>query len=170
MGFIMSETEPLYEESVNGQKELTAASFFNRFMARTIDLIIVVALYEIIPSIGYFAALIYLLIADGLFEGRSVGKKLIGLKVVLQNDTEIIRDCGYKESIFRNFPFAVGLILCGIFGGIPLIGWLISFIIIGIILAFESLVIIGSNNGKRLGDEIANTQVVEEEQGRVNDT
>jgi uncharacterized RDD family membrane protein YckC len=165
-GFIMSETEPLHEESVKGQKELTAASFFNRFIARTVDLIIVVALYEIIPSIGYFAGLIYLVIADGLFEGRSVGKKLIGLKVVLENDSE----CGYKESIFRNSPFAVGFILCGIFGAVPLIGWLISFVIIVVILAFESLVIIGSDNGKRLGDEIANTQVVEEEQGRVNDT
>jgi len=157
----MSETETLNEETVTEQKIFVAASFLNRFIARSIDLIIVVALYEIIPSIGYFAGLIYLLIADGLFEGRSVGKKLMGLKVVLENNTE----CGYKESIFRNFPFAVGFILCGIFGAIPLIGWLMSFIIIVVILAFESLVIIGSDNGKRLGDEIANTQVVEEEQG-----
>jgi len=162
----MSETEPLHEESVKGQKELTAASFFNRFIARTIDFIIVVALYEIIPSIGYFAGLVYLLIADGLFDGRSVGKKLIGLKVVLNDDSQ----CGYKESIFRNFPFAIAYILCGIFGAIPLIGWLMSFIIIVVVLAFETLVIIGSDNRKRLGDEIANTQVVEEEQGRVNDT
>jgi len=166
MGFIMSETEPLYEESMKGQKELTAASFFNRFIARTIDLIIVVALYEIIPSIGYFAGLVYLLLADGLFEGRSVGKKLIGLKIVLEDGSQ----CGYKESIFRNFPFAAGFILGGIFGVIPLIGWLMSFVIFVVVLAFESLVIIGSDNGKRLGDEIANTQVVEEEQGRVNDT
>jgi len=171
----MSETEPLYEEPVTGQKELTAASFFNRFIARTIDLIIVVALYEIIPSIGYFAGLIYLLIADGLFEGRSVGKRLIGLKVIIKkssdkDDSETFADCGYKESIFRNFPFAVGFLLCGIFGAIPFAGWLMSFIIIVVILAFESLVIIGSDDGKRLGDEIANTQVVEEEQGRGNDT
>jgi uncharacterized RDD family membrane protein YckC len=166
MGFIMSETEPLYEESMRGQEELTAASFFNRFIARTIDLIIVVALYEIIPSIGYFAGLVYLLLADGLFEGRSVGKKLIGLKIVLQDGSR----CGYKESIFRNVPFAAGFILGGIFGVIPLIGWLMSFVIFVVVLAFESLVIIGSDNGKRLGDEIANTQVVEEEQGRVNDT
>ena len=166
----MSETEPLYEESVNGQKELTAASFFNRFMARTIDLIIVVALYEIIPSIGYFAALIYLLIADGLFEGRSVGKKLIGLKVVVQNDTEIIRDCGYKESIFRNFPFVAGYILFGILKVIPLIGWLFSFVIVLGILIFECLVMMGSENGMRLGDEIAKTQVVEDKHGGLNDS
>jgi uncharacterized RDD family membrane protein YckC len=165
MGFIMSETEQLYDGSLKG-KELTAAGFFDRFIARTIDLVIVVALYEIIPTIGYFAGLVYLLIADGLFEGRSVGKRLIGLKVVLAEGM----NCGYKESIFRNFPFAVGFILCGIFGAVPLIGWLMSFIIIVVILAFESLVIIGSDDGKRLGDEIANTQVVEEEQGRVNDT
>lgn len=162
----MSEPEPQHEESVQGQKVLIPAGFFNRFIARTIDLIIVVALYEIIPSIGYFAGLVYLVTADGLFEGRSVGKRLIGLKVIVENGTK----CGYKESIFRNFPFAAGFILCGIFGAIPLIGWLLSFLIIVVILVFESLVIIGSDNGKRLGDEIANTQVVEEEQGRINDT
>ena len=162
----MGDTEPLNEESAKGQQELTAASFFSRFMARTIDLIIVVALYEIIPSIGYFAGLTYLVIADGLFEGMSVGKKLIGLKVVLDNGSR----CGYKESIFRNFPFAVGFILCGIFGAIPLIGWLLLFVIVIVVLGFESLVIIGSDNGKRLGDEIASTQVVEEIQGRIHDT
>ena len=55
----MSETEPLNEESAQGQKELTGASFFNRFIARTIDFILVVALYEIIPAVGYFAGLVW---------------------------------------------------------------------------------------------------------------
>lgn len=162
----MNETDTLHDEPVKGQLVLAPAGFFDRFIARTIDLIIVVALYEIIPTVGYFAGLVYLVIADGIFEGKSIGKKLIGLNVVLDNGAR----CGYKESILRNFPFAAGYILCGIVGGIPLIGWLLSFIIIVVILAFESLVTIGSENGKRLGDEIANTRVVEEEQGRIHDT
>jgi uncharacterized RDD family membrane protein YckC len=166
----MSETEPLEEKSVKGHEELAAASFLNRLIARTIDLIIVVALHEIIPSIGYFTGLVYLLIADGLFGGRSVGKKLIGLKVVLKDDSGTVQVCGFKESIFRNFPFAIAYILCGMVGAIPLLGWLLSFGIVLVVLSFESLVIIGSSDGTRLGDEVAKTQVVEDRQGGVDDS
>ena len=84
----MSETEPLYEQTLKGNQDLTKAGFLNRVIARTIDFIIVVALYEIIPTIGFFAGMIYLLISDGLFQGRSIGKKLIGLKVIIKVGAE----------------------------------------------------------------------------------
>ena len=45
------------------------------------------------------------------------------------------------------------------------LGGLFSFAIILVVLAFESLVIIGSDDGMRLGDEIAKTHVVEDKQG-----
>jgi len=46
--------------------------------------------------------------------------------------------------------------------GIPLIGWIFSVVIPVVILLFESLVMLGSEEGMRFGDEIAKTQVVEE--------
>ncbi|MBI5026137.1 MAG: RDD family protein [Nitrospirae bacterium] len=130
---------------------LTKASILNRTIAKTIDFIIVGALLETIPKVGYFAGLTYLLICDGLFDGRSIGKRLIGLKVV---NPEAMSACGFRESIIRNFPFAVGYILMVI----PLIG----FIFPAIILTLEGLLMIGSSTGMRLGDELAKTQVIEE--------
>ena len=166
----MSETETNNEQTDNTNTDPIGASFLNRLIARTIDLIIVVALYKIIPSIGYFTGLVYLLIADGLFQGRSIGKRLVGLKVITREAPETEGICGFKESIFRNFPFAIAYLLCGMLGGIPLIGGLFSFAIILVVLAFESLVVIGSDDGMRLGDEIAKTHVVEDKQGGLNDS
>ncbi len=161
----MNQSEPLHEQSPGRQNDLNKAGFLARIIARTIDFLIVFALYEIIPAIGFFAGLIYLLLSDGLFEGKSIGKNLTGLKVVDRDNRE---PCGYKESVFRNFPFAAAFIIFGMFKVIPLLGWLISFAVIAGILVFESLVIVGSENGMRLGDELANTWVVEDKQGRIN--
>jgi len=136
------------EKAVEG---LAKASILNRAIAKTIDFIIVGALLETIPKVGYFAGLTYLLIADGLFDGRSIGKRLIGLKVV---NPEAMSTCSFKESIIRNFPFAVGYILMEI----PLIGFIFPIII----LILEGLLTIGSSTGMRVGDELAKTQVIEE--------
>ncbi len=162
--FYMNESESINEQSEGIQNELVKAGFLARLIARTIDFTIVVAIYEIIPAIGFFAALAYLLLSDGLFEGKSIGKSLLGIKVVDKGNRE---HCGYKESIFRNFPFAAALIMYGIFKVVPLLGGLISFVAIAGILIFECLVIIGSENGMRLGDELANTRVVDDKQGGV---
>lgn len=134
----------------------TRANMLNRIIAKGIDFIIAGALFEIIPKIGYFAGMSYLLICDGLFEGRSVGKRIIGLKVVLQ-ETRNDNACTFRESVIRNFPFAVGYILMML----PLIG----FIFPVIILLLEGLLMIGDEKGMRFGDEIAKTQVIEEKGG-----
>jgi hypothetical protein len=164
----METSESLYEQSTEERREYTKADLLSRVIAKTIDFIIVVALYEIIPKVGFFAGITYLLIADGLFNGRSAGKKLIGLKVVVRNSTDRTSACEFKESIYRNFPFAVGFILYGILKAIPLIGWIIAFVIVIGILLFEGLVILGSEEGMRLGDELAKTRVVQDKEGGVN--
>jgi len=161
----MNVSESLFDQPLNTPKELGKAGFLNRIIARTIDFIIVAALYEMIPRVGFFAGLTYLLIADGLFEGRSAGKKLIGLRVIIYNKTDKVAACGFKESILRNFPFAVGFILFWILNLMPLIGWIFSFIAAAVVVLFESLVLLGSEKGMRFGDELAKTQVVEDKQG-----
>lgn len=164
----MNETESLYNQTVDERHVLTKANFLNRVIAKSIDFILVAVLYEVIPKIGFFAGLIYLIIADGLFEGRSIGKRLIGLKVVVKYADDRVLPCGYKESILRNTPFAMAYILFGIITAVPFIGWLISFVLIAVIVVFESLVMMGSDEGMRLGDEIAKTRVVEDRQGGFN--
>lgn len=125
------------------------ANLLNRFIAKFIDLLIVGALLKLLPPVGFLAGLTYLLIGDGLFDGRSLGKKFIGLRVIL---TEKDRGCSFRESIIRNLPFGIGYILFSI----PWIGWIFPLII----FAFEGLLIIGSEVGTRTGDELAKTQVV----------
>lgn len=129
-----------------------------RGIARGIDLVIVAALLEVIPKAGFFAGIAYLLIADGIFDGSSIGKKLIGLKVIL---VESGASCGYRESIYRNLIFAVGLLLCGLVRGIPLIGGVLVVIIPVFIIVFEGLILLGSEDGMRIGDEFAKTHVIE---------
>ena len=158
----MNVSESLFNQPVSGSKETGKAGFLNRIIARTIDFIIVAALYEVIPRVGFFAGLTYLLIADGLFEGRSVGKKLIGLRVIIYNNADKVTACSFKESIYRNFPFAVGFMVFGIFNIMPLIGWIFSFIAAAVVVLFESLILLGSEKGMRLGDELAKTHVIEE--------
>ncbi len=138
-------------ETCNEHEGLAKANSLNRIIAKAIDFIIVGALFEIIPKVGYFGGIAYLLICDGLFEGRSIGKRLIGLKVVV---CETGQACSFRESILRNFPFAIGFLLMKI----PVIGFIVALIILG----FEGLLMIGDDKGIRIGDEIAKTQVVEE--------
>ncbi len=141
-------------DSVNVLK----ANILNRGIARSIDILIVIALFETLSKAGYFAGLLYILIADGLFDGRSVGKWLIGLRVIV-SDTK--SPCTYKESIIRNLPFAIGYIFFGLLKGIPLVGWLFAVVIPIIILGIEALIMIGNDNGRRFGDEVAKTCVIE---------
>jgi len=94
----------------------------------------------------------YLLIADGFPQGKSLGKWLIGLQTFVPATRSV---CTFRESIIRNFPLAVGYFLFLI----PYVGWLLT----GAIFAFEGLLIIGNGLGLRIGDELAGTQVLERE-------
>ncbi|MGB9716475.1 MAG: RDD family protein [Thermodesulfovibrionales bacterium] len=135
-------------------EEFIRAGLLLRVISRVLDLIIIAAVAEIIPRAGFFAGLVYLLIGDGLFQGQSLGKKLIGLKVI-SIDTE--KQCSIRDSILRNGIFGIGYLLYKI----PFFGW----IFILIIFIFEFIILLGSKEKMRLGDEIAKTIVVITETG-----
>lgn len=129
--------------------EYSKAGILNRFVAKVIDLIVAAAFSKLLPPVGFFAGLTYLLIADGFFDGRSLGKKLIKLRTIKING-EL---CAYRDSILRNLPIAVGYILFFI----PYAGWLLTLIVYSV----EGLIIIGNEKGLRIGDELAKTVVIE---------
>lgn len=131
-------------------EEIKRAGLLLRGVAKTIDFIIVAAAAEMIPRAGFFAGLAYLLISDGLFDGRSLGKQIIGLRVV---STVTDNACSVRESILRNFMLCTGILLWKI----PLVGWIFMILI----LAFEFVMLLGSEEGMRFGDEIAKTTVIE---------
>ncbi len=131
-------------------EEQRRAGLLLRTAAKIVDFILIAAVIEIIPRAGFFAGLTYLLLGDGFFDGRSIGKKLIKIQAV---SAETYRPCTFKDSILRNSTFAVGYVLWIV----PFIGW-IFILIIGIV---EFILLLGSKDGMRLGDEIAKTTVVE---------
>ena len=130
--------------------EVKRASLLLRIFAKVLDFILIAAVAEMVPKAGFYAGLLYLLISDGLFDGRSIGKLLIGLRVVSIAGDE---PCSMKESIVRNAPLGAGLLLYKL----PWIGW----IFILLVSLVEFLILLGSKNGMRLGDELAKTSVIE---------
>ncbi len=146
----MAEEVSSQESEEENVPEYTKASVLNRFVAKIIDLIVAAAFSKLLSPVGFFAGLTYLLIADGFFDGRSPGKKLIRLRTIREGG-EL---CSYKESILRNLTLGTGYTLFFI----PYIGWLLTLIIYSI----EGLVIIGNERGLRIGDELAKTVVIED--------
>jgi len=84
-------------------------------------------LLAVVSSLGYW------LLRDGLFGGRSLGKKLMGLKVVTADG----KPCNYMKSLLRNITLCV-----------PLLN------IVELIMPFVD------KDGLRFGDKIAGTQVI----------
>lgn len=126
------------------------AHVLNRFIAKLIDLFIVVAVDQIAPPVGLLSGLAYILIADGFAGGKSIGKRLVGLQTMRVDSRDA---AGFRESIIRNLPLGCAQIAFAI----PWIGWLVSLAI----LTFEGLLIIGNEQGRRLGDEVARTHVID---------
>lgn len=133
--------------SLEGQKK---ASLLLRVFAKILDLLIIAVMAELVPKAGFYAGVFFMLISDSLFNGRSPGKYLMGIKTVSLKDG---KPCSVRDSILRNSIFGIGLLLYRI----PIIGWLF-FVLVA---AFEFLILLGSNEGMRLGDELAKTSVFE---------
>ena len=131
-------------------EEFKRAGLLLRTVAKILDFIIIAAAVEIVPKAGFFAGLAYLLIGDGLFDGRSLGKKLIGLKVV-SADTQT--PCTFRDSILRNSTLGGGFL----FYKLLWFGWIFMVIV----SVFEFIILLGSKDKMRLGDEIAKTLVIE---------
>ena len=122
------------------------ASISSRFLARVIDAV-AAALLLVVPmlasgtgpglatglafSIGMGAYVAYLLFQDGLPNGQSIGKRIIGIRVVDRYSGEA---CGFGRSFVRN-------IFLALFG-------------------FIDLLFLSSELRQRLGDRAANTIVI----------
>jgi uncharacterized RDD family membrane protein YckC len=125
------------------QDELLAslASPAQRFTAQFIDSILTLIIFILAvllwPAVrplgitGFILAAAYLLLADGLPNGQSIGKRVLHIAVI---DQRTRRPCTYVQSFVRNFLLA----LLGIFD------WIFIF----------------GRKHQRLGDMAANTIVV----------
>lgn len=134
------------------------ADIVHRVIAKAIDLILVGMMARLLPF-GILAAGLYILISDGFFQGQSIGKKLIGLRVVLTAESQT-KNCSFRHSIIRNLPYAVVIIL----GSIPIFGWFVIFPLGVVFLLLEAYFVYADDQGVRIGDIYAGTQVVDDAQ------
>lgn len=121
-----------------------------RIVAGFIDFLIIIGLTRLPDVVGFLSASGYLLIRDGLFERQSIGKKLIGLRVISSDDPEFV--ITYRESIIRNVPLVIAYILFLI----PYVGWILG----PVALSIECLTALGDDRGMRIGDMLARTAVI----------
>ncbi len=133
------------------------ASLFLRGGARLVDVAIAFALYRSTGPAGIVAAMLYLLFADGMLQGQSLGKKLFGVKVLHLPTAQGAR---HRDSVLRNAPFAFVVIL----RMMPELGPKAFLAGGAIALGIEAFRVLSDPNGIRLGDVWAQTQVVD---GRV---
>ena len=133
----------------NDPSHPSKADLVQRGIGKAADLLIAAALAQLIPPVGFLTGLAYLLVSDGLGEGQSPGKRFVDLQTVLLEKGNSV---SFRESILRNVPVALAF-LCF---SLPYIGWLLGT---GILLT-ELLLMIGNPEGRRLGDEIAQTRVI----------
>ena len=111
-----------------------------------------------IPYIGGLISAAYLALRDGLplspRGGQSIGKKLFHLRAVRMPDGA---PCDYGTSLLRNLPFVVPALLMMR----PGIGWVFGSVIWAAIFVLEVLLVIADENGQRIGDRLAKTQVIQ---------
>lgn len=129
----------------------STAHVFFRVIAKSIDLMIFAFLWNILSNPGLLLGILYLLISDGVFKGKSIGKKLMRIKVI---NYETGKPGDFRDSVLRNILLATSLFLLKL----PIIGWLLVLSV----YVLEFLIIIGDNESKRLGDYLAKTAVIEE--------
>ncbi len=124
-----------------------------RGLARAADFTLAWIVAQSAPQIGPLLAAFYLLVADGLMSGQSVGKRIFGVRTVVVPRRA---PAGWHESLLRNAPFA----LVAIFYAVPLL-WPVLFVVGLPILGFEAYMIFTDRLGIRIGDIFADTQVVD---------
>jgi uncharacterized RDD family membrane protein YckC len=127
------------------------ADFTTRAVAGFIDLLLVIGLARLPDVLGFLSATGYILARDGMFDGRSVGKRLIGLRVLFPEDAGSAAT--YRESIIRNVPLALSYSVFLI----PYAGWALG----PSVLVLEGLAALGDERGRRIGDLLARTMVAD---------
>ncbi len=130
------------------------ASVLARVVGRLADVIVSLTLSSFAGVAGILAGLLYLLVADALGNGQSLGKRIAGVKVV---HVPTRAPAALRESMIRNSPFA----LCYAFYAVPIVGWIL-LVVAGVpLLLFEAYMIYGDPLGVRIGDVFADSQVVD---------
>ncbi len=133
--------------------ERATPRLLNRVAAKLVDLFIVVSLGAVLPRVvGPLLGFGYSMLGDGV-GGQSIGKRIFGLRVVHQ---KLGTPASFRDSMIRNTPVGVATF----FAIIPIWGWIILFFIGLPLMLIEVYLIARVARGHRLGDVMADTEVV----------
>jgi uncharacterized RDD family membrane protein YckC len=127
---------------------------FNRLLAKFLDLLVVAAFASLPTWVGDAAGLTYALVADGLGEGQSLGKRIVGLRVLGEGGLP----CTFLQSLQRNLTVALAVVL--LLQRVPFV-WPLFAAGGLLLLAFEAFLAATDDEGYRLGDHLASTRIVE---------
>jgi uncharacterized RDD family membrane protein YckC len=148
--------DPTNQAPVSSTTSATKADLVKRFIAALIDNVLA-ALVGAIPVVGGIVGAAYILLKDGLdiefMDKRSLGKKLMKLRPVRLDGGNM----DITTSIQRNWPLAIGSILAII----PILGWIIAVPVALVIGVIELVLVLTDPEGRRLGDKLAGTKVIE---------
>lgn len=124
-----------------------------RTIAKLIDFAIIFGLAILFYPLGILLASLYVVMSDSLQNGQSVGKRIMGLRVISLEDG---RPCTIKQSIIRNLPLLIPLIVAII----PIWGIFLAAILLIPLTGLELYLIYSLDSGLRLGDVMADTTVM----------
>jgi uncharacterized RDD family membrane protein YckC len=151
------QTTPKQEAKPKGDAK---ADLGKRAAAVIIDCVIAWVIAIIIPFIGGLIGAAYMLLRDGFeinfMDHRSLGKKLLKLRPITLDGSPV----DITVSVKRNWVFAIGPVLM-IF---PVIGWALGTIVGFIIGLVEIILVLTDEEGRRMGDKLAETKVIEVEE------
>lgn len=121
------------------------ADWQHRGIAFLIDMFLYAMLHFGGPALGFgilggFLGVLYITFRDGLFGGQSIGKKVLGIRVVHMDG----RPISYIDSSFRNVLFII-------------------YLLIPAAIVIEAVAAYRNPERRRLGDRIAKTCVVHKE-------
>lgn len=132
-----------------------------RFLAMLIDGLVAGVLSSV-PFVGGIAGAAYLVVRDGLtlefMNERSIGKHVMDLRVARLDG----RPMDIETSARRNWMWGIGAIT-GALAYIPILGWVLIPVVslIGLAIGlYEGYRVLTDAEGRRWGDEMAQTKVV----------
>lgn len=134
------------------QKPLKKA-WLARLAAKSIDLFLLLVLSVVYFPLGFLLGIVYLSIGDSLGLGQSIGKRIVGMRVIKTEDGS---KCGWQRSLVRNLPLTAPLILFVI----PILGWFIGGLLFCAFCVVEIYLFTTFKSRQRLGDMMAETTVV----------
>lgn len=130
-------------------------SLLLRGCARVFDVAVAYGLYALLGNVGMPAALIFLLLADGMLQGQSLGKRLFGVRVMHLPTRSAAR---HRDSTLRNAPIALVVLLGMMPESLGPVAFLAGTLVIG---GVEFVAVLRDPLGQRRGDLWAETQVVD---------